>query len=97
MFDEKDMVWPPVLPPFLSGAAMVAPDSRLWVLRARAHDDPVPVHDVFDDRGRLAARVALPKGTRLAGFGSLGAVYLARRDDDDLQYLERYRLSGAKR
>jgi hypothetical protein len=36
-------------------------------------------------------RVALPPKTRLVGFGN-GTLYLVRRDDDDLEYLQRYRL-----
>jgi hypothetical protein len=44
-------------------------------------------------QGRQVERVALPARTRLAGFGS-GVVYLARTDDDDLQWLGRYRLPG---
>ncbi len=90
LFNEADMVWPAVMPPFL-GAAAVAPDGRLWVLRTRAHDDPIPSYDVFDRRGQLAERIALPAQTRLVGFGAR-TVYLARKDDDDLQYLQRYRL-----
>jgi hypothetical protein len=35
--------------------------------------------------------VVLPAKTRLLGFGQ-GTVYLVRTDDDDLQYLQRYRL-----
>jgi hypothetical protein len=39
----------------------------------------------------VVGRVALPADTRLVGFGN-GTVYLARSDEDDLQYLQRYRL-----
>ena len=85
------MVWPAVMPPFPAAAAVVAPDGRLWVLRTRAHDDAIPSYDVFDGRGQLAERIALPRQTRLVGFGAR-TVYLARKDDDDLQYLQRYRL-----
>jgi len=35
------------------------------------------------------ARVTVPEGRRVIGFGR-GAVYTLHRDDDDLQYLERY-------
>ena len=91
LFNEADMVWPAVMPPFIAASAVVASDGRLWLLRARAHDDPVPSYDVFDARGQLAERIALPAQTRLVGFGA-GTVYLARKDDDDLQYLQRYRL-----
>lgn len=89
---DPDMTWPAVKPPFLVGAVHVAPDGRVWVLRTRAHDDPVPVYDVFDGAGRVAERIALPAGTRLVGFGR-GTVYLARTDGDDLVWLARVRSS----
>lgn len=85
---SPDQRWPDVKPPFLDKAVQVAPDGRVWVLRARAHDDPVPTFDVFDASGRVVERVALPEGTRLVGFGK-GALYLARTDSDDLVWLQR--------
>jgi hypothetical protein len=82
--------WPQHKAPFPSAAAVVADDGRLWVLAARVHDDPVPRYDVFNERGLLVQRVALPRRTRLVAFGP-GVVWLARTDDDDLQWLGRYR------
>jgi hypothetical protein len=89
--DDPDMTWPEVKPPFLAGAAVVAPDGRVWVHRTRAHSDSVPVYDVFDASGKVAQRVSLPKGTRLVGFGR-GVVYLVRPDEDDLLRVQRHRL-----
>lgn len=89
--DDPALTWPSHMPPFLAGAARVAPDGTLWVLRTRAHNDPIPTYDLFDAAGRLTGRVALPEATRLLGFGR-GAVYLIRIDEDDLQWIERYRL-----
>ena len=89
--NDPSLTWPTQMPPFLAGAARVAPDGTLWVLRTRAHDDRIPAYDVFDASGRLTSRVALPAGTRLLGFGN-GTVYLIRVDEDDLQWIERYRL-----
>jgi hypothetical protein len=88
---DPEMVWPDRKPPFLAGATVAAPGGRVWVLRTRAHDDPIPTYDVFEPDGRVAMRVALPARTRLAGFGR-GVAYLVRTDDDDLQHLERHRL-----
>jgi hypothetical protein len=85
---NPDMTWPAVKPPFLAAALHIARDGRVWVLRTRAHDDSIPVFDVFDGAGRVIERVALPKRTRLVGFGS-GTVYLARTDEDDLVWLQR--------
>ena len=83
--------WPDVKPAFTSQAAIAAPNGQLWVLRTRAASDKVPTYDVFDATGRVVSRVALPPSTRLVGFGN-GTVYLARSDEDDLQYLQRYKL-----
>ena len=83
--------WPEVKPPFPSNAATVAPDGRLWVLRHRAAEDRVPSYDVFDSYGKQVGTVKLPAGTRLAGFGRNSA-YVVRTDEDDLQYLQRYKL-----
>ena len=83
--------WPEVKPPFVGQAAIAAPNGQIWVLRTRAAADRTPSYDVFDASGRVVSRVALPENTRLLGFGN-GTVYLARSDEDDLQYLQRYRL-----
>ncbi len=83
--------WPEFKPPFSGNASMVGPDGRLWVLRNRSADDPVPSYDVFDAFGRLATVVKLPPRSRLIGFGSRSA-YVVRTDEDDLQYLQRYKL-----
>ena len=88
---NPDMVWPDRKPPFIGNTAHAAPDGRVWVLRSRAHDDPVPTYDVFERDGRVLTRVALPPLTRVAGFGR-GVVYLVRTDEDDLQHIERHRL-----
>jgi len=92
-FADQPVDWPDHKPPFLAGAAVVAPDGRLWVLKTRPHDRPVPTYDVFDGSGRLVERIALPERTRLAGFGR-GVAYLARADEDDLLWLGRYSLQN---
>jgi hypothetical protein len=83
--------WPEIKPAFVGNAALAAPNGQLWVLRTRPAKDEIPTYDVFDASGRVVNRVALPADTRVVGFGN-GTVYLARSDDDDLQYLQRYRL-----
>lgn len=89
--EMPDATWPDYKPPFLANGAMSDREGRVWVLRTRAHDDPIPTYDVFDGGGRLVERVVLPKGTRLVGFG-VGTVYLARPDEDELLTVERYSL-----
>lgn len=88
--------WPATMPPFASrfGPARAAPNGDLWVPRARAVND-APTYDIFDATGKLTGRIAMPKGTRLLGFGN-GTVYAYRMDEDDLVYLQRYRLDSAR-
>ena len=83
--------WPDLKPPFVANAAFAAPNGNIWVLRTRPAKDKIPTFDVFDATGKVVNRVAIPADTRLLGFGN-GTVYLARSDEDDLQYLQRYRM-----
>jgi hypothetical protein len=79
------------MPPFLERALMFSNDGYLWVRRTGPADQP-PTFDVIDRAGNLVQRVVLPKRSRLVGFGN-GAVYIARVDQDDLQYLQKYKLT----
>jgi hypothetical protein len=81
--------WPEFKPPFIAESPRIAPDGRLWVERSRAFTDSVRTFDVFDERGTLAERVALPPNRKLVGFGA-SAIYLSYADADDLEHLERY-------
>ena len=83
--------WPEVMPPFLDNSVFVAPNGQVWVNRTRAAGDDAPRFDVIDAGGKVAMQVVLPKKTRLVGLGS-GTAYVVRTDDDDLQYLQRYRV-----
>ncbi len=85
---EEPAPWPKVKPPFSSARA--APDGRLWVARATS-DDELAEYDVVAPGGRLEKRVRFPKGVTLAGFGT-DVLYAFRKDEDDLRYLQRYRL-----
>jgi len=84
------VAWPEVLPAFRPERAIVTPGGLLWVERYTLPGD-APQLDVFDRSGRKRAEVRLPLGRRVVGFGS-EAVYLARVDDDGLEWLERYTL-----
>jgi hypothetical protein len=90
-FQLPDPEWHPYKPPFAVGATRVAPNGDIWVLRHRPASDSVPVYDVFNGRGQLTARVSLPRGGALVGFGARSA-YLVRVDADGLQYLQRFAL-----
>jgi hypothetical protein len=89
--NEPEPKWPDYLPPFLGGALKFAPDGRLWVRRSGAAGAAL-TYDVIDHQGRAVQRVELPKHTQLIGFGANGAIYTVRTDDDDLEYLQRYRI-----
>lgn len=83
--------WPEVMPPFLDNAVFMAPNGMLWVNRTRAANDDTPNYDVLDASGKVVMKVELPKGARLVGVGN-GVVYATRTDEDDLQYLQRFRV-----
>lgn len=80
-------------PPFdgaNQAAVVVTPEGEAWVLRTRPATDKIPAYDVFDKTGALVKKVALNPGSRVVGFGK-GTVYVVRTDDDDLQWLQRYK------
>ena len=86
-----DYEWPVNKPFFDAATVRMSPAGELWALRSRPAGDEIPVYDVFGADGRLVRRVTFPAKTRLVGFGD-GTIYVARTDEDDLQYLERYRM-----
>jgi hypothetical protein len=82
--------WPEFKPAFVSAGARVAPNGEFWVQRSQPAGAGA-LYDGFDGQGRLKQQVRLAKDTRLVGFGST-SVYVARTDnDDELQYLQRFR------
>lgn len=86
------------MPPFLSqttNVAMFSNDGFLWVQRTGPAGQP-PTFDVIDRAGNVVQKVILPKRARLLGFGN-GAVYIARLDEDDLQYLQKHRFAMPER
>lgn len=85
------------MPPFLSTGtpANFSNEGFLWIQRTGPAGQP-PTFDVIDRAGNLVQKVVLPKKARLLGFGN-GAVYVARVDEDDLQYLTKYRFTMPER
>lgn len=87
--------WPAHLPPFRIDAAQFAPDGILWVQRTTPAGG-APLFDLIDRSGRVIQQVRLAKRSKLLGFGN-GTMYVLRIDDDDLQYLQRYKLPAIGR
>jgi hypothetical protein len=88
--DELGWNWPKTLPAFQAKSSSIAKNGDLWVERY-VSAGTVPVYDVFDENGVRVKRVVLPEGCTVVGFG-IGSVYLARSDEFDLQWLEKYAL-----
>jgi hypothetical protein len=89
--DIDSYEWPDRMPAFRAGRTIAAPDGRLWVERY-VSADARPIVDVFDARGHKQEEITLPHGRRVVAFGA-NHVYLVRKDELDLQWLERYRIT----
>ena len=89
--DTDSYEWPDSKPAFAGSGVWVTPEGTAWVARSVPAGDDIPF-DVFGADGQLQERIILPAGRRILGFGG-GFVYVAARDDLDLQWLERYRLT----
>jgi hypothetical protein len=83
--------WPAFVPPFEAGASLAASDGSVWVGRTARDANDTSTYDVIDRQTAVRMRVVLPKSSRVVGFGR-GVVFVARADDDDLLYLERFAL-----
>jgi hypothetical protein len=81
--------WPEVIPPFVTGAVLAAPDGRLWIRRTPTAAAPETVYDVIDRNGTLVTRVRLSPNEHIAGIGRRG-VYSVYTDDDGVQRLRRH-------
>jgi hypothetical protein len=88
---EEPTEWPATKPPFNANGIFATPAGEIWIARNRSAADPTPTYDVFSISGKLTGKVVLPKQTRVIGFGAGGTVYTIRVDEDDLQYLQRFR------
>ncbi len=76
-------------PPFTS--VTTGQDGTVWLQRARAIEDSVPVYDVVGRPGQAVRTFQLPKGTSLAGVGRHGGIYVLIREGD-FQKVGRYQL-----
>jgi hypothetical protein len=84
-------IFPSSFPAFAGRESVrIDPDGAVWIARAHGVADPTSFYDVFDRTARRSAEAHLRAHSRIVGFGD-GAIYVARRDDDDLEHLERYK------
>jgi len=89
--DVDRQEWPEAMPPFLAQAVSVIPSGQLVVARATAAEAQERFYDVFDASGRPVRQIAVPADRRIVGFG-VGTVFVVRVDEDDLEWLEAYRM-----
>lgn len=84
---------PDYRPPIASGGAVRADeDGNLWIRTVPARPTPGgAVYDVVSRAGELTARLQLPPGYQLVGFGRGKVVYLSMRDASGI-HLARVRL-----
>jgi hypothetical protein len=92
--NADEVTWPEAKPPF-EGAVSIATTGEVWIRTSQRAGVTTALYDVVDARGQLVARIQLPEGRRLIGFGK-GTLYTVNRDADDLEWLERYRLPGTR-
>lgn len=74
-----DSVWPAQFAPFAPRALRVAPDGTAWVHVLRSASAEQTLIDVFTPGAKWRERVALPKSSRIVGFGATYA-YVAVGD-----------------
>lgn len=89
--DRATLDWPERMPIFLPGAVITVPNGETWVRRTATVDAPSRRYDVFDATGKRVAQVVTAASQRIVLVTARG-VYVARSDDDGLQYLERFAL-----
>lgn len=85
----RELPLPSTKPPFIAGQSLADPFGRLWVKHYSPSGSETARWSVFDRSGACVARVELPKRSSIEHLSRLG-VYVVRRDDDDLQWLELY-------
>jgi len=90
--DIDNMTFPDVMPPFpANNGVFASPDGSLWVERSRPASAKQRTYDVFDASGNRVRQVVFPENCRLLGFGD-GVLFAIRTDNDDLEWVQRYRM-----
>lgn len=85
----SDEMFPASLPPFVEDGGILSPGGDLWVVRSAPTGARVRRVDILAPDGRRRGHLSLPEGRRLVALEVAG-IFLARTDDDGLEWLERY-------
>jgi hypothetical protein len=79
-------------PAFSTASARGDRDGNLWVRTTSPVGDAGPVYYVINRDAQVVARLQVPEGRLVAGFGPNGEVYLSVRDAEGNVHLERARV-----
>ena len=83
-----DDVFPPYKPPFIEDRVLVSPTGDVWIPRAMKWNSATSIIDVVGADGKLKRQITIPSTMRVVGFGK-AHIYVATKDEDDVQWLER--------
>lgn len=84
-----DELFPDVMPPFDPEAVRRAPNGDIWATSSAPAGARARSVDIIREDGSRRAVLRLPEGRRLVAVEREG-IYLARVDEDGLEWLERY-------
>jgi hypothetical protein len=84
-----DELFPATLPPFDAESVRRAPNGDVWATRSASAGTRAWSVDIIREDGQRRAVLRLPEGRRLVAVEREG-IYLARVDEDGLEWLERY-------
>lgn len=84
-----DELFPETLPPFDAETLRRAANGDVWVTRSAPAGTRAFTVDIIREDGQRRALLRLPEGRRLVAVEREG-IYLARVDEDGLEWLERY-------
>jgi hypothetical protein len=84
-----DESFPRYRPPFEEWGAWLSPEGDVWVARSRSRTESFQAIDILEPGGSRRRQLRLPEGRRIVALERSG-IFLARVNDDGLEFLERY-------
>jgi len=82
---------PDYRPPFNQQSALGDLDGLLWIRSSAPVGDAGPIYYVINRQNEVVDRIQVPQGRMVAGFGKDGVVFLAFRDTEGNNRVERAR------